>query len=136
MTANLEHHPPVRKVYKVVHRNLDGSLSSSGSYLFSIKYQTFKFTRPDVLNSKLFVFDRLYFAKKWLEPIKHYKSNKEIWSAWAINPTYYVMLKVAYYGYDIATYWNEPEFIHPNNLLLAPIGTILADAVQLIERIA
>lgn len=121
-------------MFKVV-KNIDGRLYSVISPLQSrVEYKVGEWVYPNIVNSKLFVFDTIANVNFFLED-KKYHRDISIYSCEVKDPVIGQII-TSCEDYNIYFFWGSS---HPNPFMgpcfSAPCGTILCSAVKLLEKI-
>lgn len=122
--------------YKVVKEIPSGLRSVNISA--TIIYEVGKWVLPKILWSKLFVFADYSDAKSFIRE-KLLESNQwRIYSCQVQNPSK-IRHIVSSFDYGLTKFWklhkNKKKISHLGGVYPAPYGTVICDAVKLIERV-
>ena len=121
----------VGRLYSYCHADLFFMQDNDRKYI-TVEYKAGEFVGPNIIGTKLYVFDSLKNAKNFAGM----SSNQEIWECEVINPN-----KVKYLAYVtrncILDFWKAKKNHKKTDWKKeCPFGTIACDAVKLTRKVS
>lgn len=119
-------------MYKIVRTVKNKKYSLATIKQAMIEYKIKEWVYPTVANSLLFVFEELVFCEEYLAEYSTFREKTQIWECEVQDP---IPATTMYWGIDywaMAYYW---KYDRSYKAVHAPLGTYLASAVKLTNRV-